>query len=205
MSQLKLKKNNKSYKAYVDEVYIGFIYRSDFDKLGFDKSEIDDLYESEISDSVVDKLRDIVIYRAFDKAVEYATVQECCASDVSFKLRKKNIPDYAIQEAVTLMYEYNYFNDERYVESYTRSYMAQKSRSLIEKELSMKNLSVDNLRDIIEQVYEDEEKDEDEVIERLLEKKFKNQDLSDEKVKRRAMAFLVRHGFSFDKINNHLT
>lgn len=205
MSLLKLEKYNKSFKTYVDDEYMGIIYRADFEKLGVDKNEVDKLYQKEIDDQGIQKLKEIVIYKAFDKAVEYATQTECCSSDVSYKLRKKNVPDYAITEAVKLMYEYNYFNDQRYAESYIRSYMSTKSKSLIEKELAYKNLDIDNISEIIEQVYADEDKDEDSIIDRLLERQFGSQNLDDMRVKRRAMSFLVRHGFSFDKINKHLT
>ena len=103
------------------------------------------------------------------------------------------------------MYEYNYIDDRRYAEAFARSYIKSKSKSLIKKELEMKGVSFDGFDELIDRVYEDEGINEDKAIEELLRKKFSGQDMNDEKVKRRAMGLLVRHGFSFEKINNHLT
>ena len=57
----------------------------------------------------------------------------------------------------------------------------------------------------MDEVYEDESMDENAAIEDLMRRKYSGQDLSDEKVRRRAVNFLLRHGFSFDQINNYLT
>ena len=58
---------------------------------------------------------------------------------------------------------------------------------------------------MIDDVYADENVTEEDVIRGLLEKKYRNMDLDDIKIKRRAISFLSRHGFTYDKINNYLT
>ena len=58
---------------------------------------------------------------------------------------------------------------------------------------------------ILDEVYADNSLSDEEIIASLIERKFRGQDLSDEKVKRRVAQFLVRRGFTFDKINNYLT
>ena len=58
---------------------------------------------------------------------------------------------------------------------------------------------------MIDSVYEDEDITEDDVIEILLNKKFTKEQLTDIKIKRRAMSYLARHGFSYEAINNYLT
>ena len=69
----------------------------------------------------------------------------------------------------------------------------------------MKSISVSDIDRLMDEVYEDEGMSEDDTIRELLDKKFRGYDLSDEKVKIKAMNLLIRHGFSFDKINNYLT
>ena len=207
MNHLKVRKKNKSFQTYVNDEYIGILYRADLKGVGIkiavdeEQSELD----FEISDENVIKLKNIVTDRAFDKAVAYASVTECCEYDVRMKLKRKDVPEYAISDALEMMYEYNYINNERYAESYIRCYFRKKSRSLIKKELSIKNVLVDNLEEILDRVYEDEGMSEDECIQELLDRKFRGMDLSDMKVKTKAMNLLIRHGFSFDKINNYLT
>lgn len=206
MNHLRVKKKNKSFQTFVNEEYTGILYKSDFGDIGIKPKELEaDELDFEITDENVIKIRNIVTDRAFDKAVQYASVTECCEYDVRIKLKRKDFPEYAVSGAVEMMYEYNYINDERYAESYIRSYFKKKSRSLIKKELSMKNIDVPDIDRLLDEVYEDEGVSEDDTIKALLDKKFKGYDLSDEKVKMKAVNLLIRHGFSFDKINNYLT
>ena len=209
MNHLRIKKRNKSFQTFINDEYVGMLYRSDFEKIGIKMKTRDDQDSEELNFDITDdnvvRIMNVVRDRAFDKAVSYASVSECCAYDVRLKLQKKEFPEYAIAETIEMMYEYNYLNDERYAESYIRCYFQKKSRSLIKKELDMKNIKVDDIEHILDTVYEDEDMSEDDAIRSLLEKKFKDRDLSDEREKRRAMNLLVRHGFSFDKINNYLT
>ncbi|MBR6402428.1 MAG: regulatory protein RecX [Eubacterium sp.] len=209
MNHLRIKKRNKSFQTFINDEYVGMLYRSDFEKIGIKMKTRDDQDSEELNLDITDdylvRIMNVVRDRAFDKAVSYASVSECCAYDVRLKLQKKEFPEYAIAETIEMMYEYNYLNDERYAESYIRCYFQKKSRSLIKKELDMKNIKVDDIEHILDTVYEDEDMSEDDAIRSLLEKKFKDRDLSDEREKRRAMNLLVRHGFSFDKINNYLT
>ena len=207
MISVRLVRFGKAFKAYSDDEYMGIIYKADFEKLGLDidAKTLSKESEHEIADDRLDVLKDIVTYHAFDKAVAYAATTECCESDVRFRLRFRDYPDYAIDGTVELMYEYNYIDDRRYAEAYARTYALSKSKSLIIKELEMKDVSFDGMYELIDGVYEDEDISEDKAIEELLRKRFSGQDMNDEKVKRRAMGLLVRHGFSFEKINNHLT
>ena len=201
MIYLDVKLKGKSYKIYNDQTYIGFLYRSDFNKL--DIPTPSDLLE--VSEEKYEEIRKAIIYRAFDKGVSYLADSERSAYDVSLKLRMKDFPEYAIEEAIELLYEYNYLNDRRFAESYIRSYMSSKSKSMIRKELSKRHINLPDLDELFSEVYTDEEVDEASVIEELIRKKYGGQDMSDEKVKRRAVSFLLRHGFSFEQINNYLT
>lgn len=208
MSYICLKKKNKAYQIFVDDEYIGFIYSSDFPDIGLNARDFDDdydIYELETEEDIVSKFKNIITDRTFEKAVALATTSECCREDIFFKLKRKDYPEYAIEAAIDMMYEYNYLNDKRYAECYIRSYMKTKSKKAIEKELEMKKLYIPALGEFIDRVYEDEGMSEEKTIEKLLQSKYRGQDMSDPKVKKRAMGLLIRHGFSFDQINNYLT
>ena len=204
MSVIKVVKKDKSYRVYADDEYYGILYKSNLKEL--------DLYAPEgeyyIEDVSADRLEDIkalVIKRAFDKAVTYVTTCECSSGMIRSKLRLKNFPDYAIDTCINMMYEYNYLNDARFIESYASCYMNTKSRFLIERELRTKGVDMSESEHILDEVYADNSLSDEEIIASLIERKFRGQDLSDEKVKRRVAQFLVRRGFTFDKINNYLT
>ena len=205
MSSLRIVKKNKSYSVYHDDSYIGFIYKKDFKDLAIRFSEEGEFFIEDTSPETIEDIKALIIRRAFDKAVGYAAVSESTGSVIRSKLRLKKYPEYAIDAAIDLMYSYNYLNDDRYIESYVRCYISGKSRYLIEKELQSKGLDISDKGHIIDAVYEDMGMNDGEVISALVKKKFRGQDLEDEKVKRRVISFLIRHGFSFDKINNYLT
>ena len=208
-----IKKDKKIYKLFGEEGYFAFIYRSDMKDFGIKlpkKSDDEDEFsDSEISVSLdedtVERITDLCVRRAFDKGADYLSISEQCAYDIRFKLLKKDYPDSVISRAIIMLKEYGYLNDGRFAESYTRSYMGSKSREAIIRELDHKCPGLDDICGIVDQVYQDYDCDEDEVIKNLIEKKFRGQDMSNERVRRRAMNLLLRHGFSFDKINKHLT
>ena len=206
-----IKKEKKLYKLFNEEGYFAFLYRSDLKEFGiklpkFNDDEAQDVeLSAELDDDVIEKIIHLSVSRVFDKGADYLSISEQCAYDLRFKLLKKGYPDSVISDALALLKEYGYLNDARFAESFTRSYMKTKSRDAIVRELSHKSLDLDDIYGIVDQVYEDNDCDEDEVISNLIEKKFRGQDMSDERVRRRAVNLLLRHGFSFDKINKHLT
>ena len=205
MSVIKAVKKNKSYSIYADDEYYGFLYKRDLKELSLDVSDRDEFYVEDVSEDTLEDIKALVIRRAFDKAVGYATTCECSSGMIRNKLRLKFYPDYAIDSCIQMMYEYNYLNDERFIESYARCYMNSKSRFLIERELRSKGVDLSEVERILDEVYADNNLSDEEIIASLIERKFRGQDLNDERVKRRVAQFLVRHGFTFDKINNYLT
>lgn len=210
MKYLEIKCFDKYFDIFLDEEYIGFLYRRDF--MGFAGGKYDKAIKAmmrgdvlsmdDITDEDAQYLRDLIIDKAFNKATYYASVVECSPKTISTKLSNKRFPEYAIDAAIEMMYSYNYLNDGRFVESFVRSYIRTKSRRLIETEISMKGISPEDYSEIIDQVYEDEGLSVDEIIANLVHKKFGNVDLRDEKVKKKVISFLLRHGFSFENIND---
>ena len=205
MSSLRIVKKNKSYSVYHDDSYIGFIYKKDFKDLAIRFSEEGEFFIEDTSPETIEDIKALIIRRAFDKAVGYATVSECSSGIIRNKLRMKYYPDYAIDACIEMMYDYNYINDERFVESYTRCYLNSKSRYLIERELETKGIDLSDKKHILDEVYAEIELSDEDIIASLVERKFRGQDINDEKVRRRVVSFLIRHGFTFDKINNYLT
>ena len=110
-----------------------------------------------------------------------------------------------IDDVIETLYREKYLDDKRYAESYIRCYAKSRSRELIVRELEYRGISGEWMQDLLDEVYEDEAIDKNEVIRSLIEKNYRNQDLTNEKVKRRVAAFLIRKGFSFSDINSYLT
>lgn len=209
--RLVIPKRNKYYKTYINDAFVGCLYLRDFENVGLKKpseckeTEDGEIIYYDIPDVVVEDIEDVIYLRAFDKAVDLLSRIEMSASGIRTKLRLKDYSDGIIDKVIDELYSRNYLNDFRFVESYVRSYMRSKSRSLIVRELENIGIDTSECSAVIDGVYEDENVTEDAVVEELLSKKFTKEQLTDIKVKRRAMSYLARHGFSYDVINNYLT
>jgi Uncharacterized protein conserved in bacteria len=212
--QLKLIQNNRVryYRAYIDEVYIGPVYTSDLTKaeIDIDTAEehtegTDRILQIEVSEMVYERLYSIIYSKAFDKYAALLAGAEYSSYDIRYKMKRKEYSDRVINDVIDTLYKEKYLDDRRYAESYIRSYSKSKSRGLIVKELEYKGITGDWMQDLLEEVYSDESINKEDVIKNLIEKKYKGQDLKDEKVKRRVAAYLIRKGFSFSDINSYLT
>lgn len=181
------------------------IYKNKSKTAAYETVDEEEIVLDDISDAIVEDIEELIYLRAFDKSLDYLSRSEVSASGIRSKLRLKDYSDGIIDRVIEELYSRNYLNDNRFVESYVRSYMRSKSKRLIVKELENIGIDISECSDAIDGVYEDEGITEDEVIEELLKKKYTKEQLTDIKVKRRAMSYLARHGFSFDAINNYLT
>lgn len=212
--QLRLIQSNRFryYRAYIAEVYIGPVYSNDLKKAEIDEDEMcasqegsETVYTADITEAEGERLYSIVYSKAFDKYAALLAGAEYSAFDIRYKMKRKDYCEKVIDDVIETLYKERYLDDRRYAESYIRSYSRSKSRGLIVRELEYKGIGGDWLDDVLDEVYEDEEIDKNEVIKALIEKNYRGQDLKDEKVKRRVAAFLMRKGFSFSDINSYLT
>ena len=188
MKYLKIKHIKTKYMIYIDDECIGPLYQSDVNQL-----DISD--ESEISDETADKINECIYRRASNYIMNLLEKSEIAVNDVRFKLTYKGFNDDITERVIAMLYEYNYLNDERYAEVYTRKYCKQKSRRMIERELKQKGIDISSVEHILDETFEEQEIDEEEVVKRLIEKKYGNPDLSDEKTRMKVMSYLARRGF----------
>ncbi len=198
MAYIELKRISNHFMAYVDSEYIGPIYKSDAVK--FDIPESGDIPESSVME-----LRNIIYKRAANKAMNILAVREASKGDIISKLKLKNYTESTISDVIDMLYFYNYLDDRRYIESFVRSNMEKKSRSLIRQELSMKNVDMSLVDEIIDKLFFENDIDADTIIRETIEKKFSGQDFSDEKVKRRIIAYMSRRGFNPGEVYRFLT
>ena len=188
MKYLKIKHIKTKYMIYIDDECIGPLYQSDVNQL-----DISD--DSEISDETADKINECIYRRASNYIMNLLEKSEIAVNDVRFKLTYKGFNDDITERVIAMLYEYNYLNDERYAEVYSRKYCKQKSRRMIERELKQKGIDISSVEHILDETFEEQEIDEEEVVKKLIEKKYGNPDLSDEKTRMKVMSYLARRGF----------
>ncbi len=105
-----------------------------------------------------------------------------------------------LEEAIMYVKSFHYINDEQYAIDYFSCYEDRKSLKKMEMELLQKGISKDIIRDAIAKWQENGgQSDELEQIEKLLKKKHYHPDC-EEKEKYKIYAFLLRKGYTLEKI-----
>ena len=122
----------------------------------------------------------------------------------SFELVSKLKRDYSEEVALKVtdkMKTLGLINDESFARKYTEELLNSKCYSKYRAKLELLKKGID--KDTINDILSNFEIDEEENIRNLLEKKYKNA-FTDEKIKRRAVAFLQRQGYKFENIRRIL-
>lgn len=151
-----------------------------------------------------EKLQEILfdsdLKRAKEKAFCILELRDHSKFELVSKLKKFFSENIAVA-AADKMQDLNLINDANFSKKFARELLLSKhfSKYRAKFELSKKGIS----SDLIEETLEDFEVDEIEIIRELVEKKYKNA-FSDERVKRRAVAFLQRQGYKFENIRQVL-
>lgn len=109
-----------------------------------------------------------------------------------------------VDEAIDYVKSFRYLDDDRFARDYITYHMSMRSRNRIIQDLVQKGIGKDILMPIMEEIYEKagSESGEDvelEQIQKLLIKKHYDKDM-EYKDKQKIMAFLMRRGYSMDKI-----
>ncbi|MCR5291735.1 MAG: recombination regulator RecX [Eubacterium sp.] len=197
MAYIILKHVGNQYRAFVDDIYMGPLYRSDL-------SSNDIPEEGDIPDSKVDAIKDIVYRRAANSSMIILSKREASKGDIESKLRLKGYTDETISRVVDMLYSYRYLDDRRFIESFIRSNMTKKSRSMIRKELSDKDMDMTMAEEILDEMLSENEIDSEDIIKDILERKFGGPGPKDEKEKRRIISYLARRGFKPGEVLKYL-
>ncbi len=198
MYYIRLVSKKNLYFTYIDEQYAGPLYAGDVRKLGLP-------LEGVVREEGLASIQSLIYKRAFNKACSLLSVTELCAADIRFKLKLRDYPSSVIDAVIQELYDCRFLDDRRYAEQFIRCYAHKKSKALILRELSSKEISVLGLEELADEVYEEEGLQEDAVIRNLLQNRFSGYDLKDEKIQRKIYSFMQRRGFSPNQIKNCLT
>lgn len=146
-----------------------------------------------------DDLREIIALsnerRAKEKALWLISYRDHSKKELADKIKRTYDEDSA-EKAVDRLEELGLVNDESFARRYAEQLLFSKhmSKRATARELAFKGID----RDIIDDILDEIDIDTHEQIRAVLDKKYRN--LSDEKIKRRAVAALQRLGHSWDDI-----
>lgn len=133
---------------------------------------------------------------AFDKAVNLLAFKDRTTQEITNRLKENGYSSDEIEETVEKLSYYGYLNDENYTISYIKDNTSKKGKKLIANELSHKGIQ----KDIISDILSNSEIDDVSTIRDIMERRYKDADLNDEKVYRRLVGFFLRRGFSYENV-----
>ena len=162
-------------------------------------------------EEVTDLLQKIQDRRFFEQAITYLSCRDYSKKELSDKLVGKAYRKNAAgcnretfkesaERACNRLEELGVLNEERFARSFAEELIRNKkiSKRGLYQELTRKGVR----REIAESIIEEMEIDPEASIRELLETKYRNRDLNDEKDKRRTIRALQRLGYSFSEIKS---
>ena len=190
----KSKKNKERIAVYVDNQYCFSISEADYISLN--------LYEEkELTKEDIENVKYNVNFKAAkSSAVKYISLRVRTGKDVRFKLNNEGFESETVEKVIEELQSIGYVNDKIYAQKYVfdRSKLKPMAKKMLRYELLSKGVE----DTIINEVLDGWEVDEYDVAETLFKRKFGKYDLSDEKVRRKAISFLLHRGYSFELIDS---
>ena len=117
------------------------------------------------------------------------------------KLQENGYPEEIVQCAIYYVKSFHYVDDYRYACTYIRYHQSDKSRLQLKMKLYERGVA----SELIEQALEDEySAAEEQLIDRLLEKKHYDADIMDQKEKQKIYQYLMRRGFRSESIRRRM-
>jgi len=182
-------------KVYIDEEFAFVLYRGELRRYHIGLGE-------EISQADYDEImHDVLPKRAKLRAMNLLKGREYTTKQLYRKLQEGYYPEAVISQALDYVAGFCYTDDLRYAETYISDHENSRSRRRIEQDLL--NRGID--REILRQAWlRWEEKggvqDEMALINRLLEKRGYDFGKADDRERQKMYGFLMRKGFSGDKV-----
>lgn len=136
-----------------------------------------------------------------DAALNIITYKDRTGYELEKKLKEKGYTEDEIAAVTEKLAEYRYIDDERYALRYAKDRSLNRGTRVIRMEL--KNKGVDDV--FIARAMDELDTDEVDTVLSLLNRRYPEADLSDEKTRNRIYGFLLRRGFSYETISKALS
>ena len=188
-------KRVKHYLTYLDQSLTGPLYHNELKELELKIPEDGQSICMDIDEKMADLIFERVSAHAYSKAISLLATAEYSQQEIRYKLQFRNYSQEVIDQVIHVLYEMHALDDRRYAEAYIRAYIRKKSRDLIEKELDLKNLSGFDFDSLYHQVSDDEGVSEEDALRKIFDKKYKDTDFSDEKLRNRCLRYFASKGF----------
>ncbi len=182
-------------KIYIDSKFAFVLYKGE---LRLYQLRVGSIIEEDTYDEIQEK---ILPKRAKGRCLNLLKNKDYTEKQLRDKLKEGYYSEKIIEEAIAYIRSYHYIDDEKYALQYAEYHLQNRSRRRIENDLQKKGIE----RNMITQVFLQLEENgivgnEMEQIEEWLCKKHYSADSHNQKEKQKLFSFLLRKGFSADKI-----
>ena len=181
-------------KVYIDQEFAFVLYKGELRLYQLAEGK-------EITQRTYDELMNVVLpKRAKLRAMNLLQKRSYTEKQLRDKLKEGFYPEKIMDAAIEYVKSFRYIDDYQYAVDYITCYESRKSRKKLETELIMKGVSKTVIADAFRE-WENLGGSQDEIamIKELLEKKHYSPEC-DMKEKNRIYAFLLRRGFSIEKV-----
>ena len=185
--------HTKKTRVYIDEEFAFVVYPQDIRKYSLKENmELSEIIYRQI-------MEETIIRRAKQKAMALLQKSDRTEKELSFKLKQAEYPQIAIDYAIEYVKNYNYIDDNRYLEQYISYKKRTKSMRVMEMELRQKGISKEQIQEQMEK-----EAVTDEIaIEKAIRKKIGQKEQLTFEEKQKIASYLYRKGFTEKDIRTY--
>lgn len=157
---------------------------------------------SQITDDTYQKImQEVLSKRAKSRCMHLLQTRDYTRKKLSDKLKQGEYPESIITEALEYLTSYGYLDDTRYARNYISYHIQDRSRKKIEMDLIKKGISRTDIQNVFHELMEEGLEDNEEpLIQKLLIKKHFSTAEASLQEQQKMISFLLRKGFSMDKI-----
>ncbi|MCR4896887.1 MAG: recombination regulator RecX [Lachnospiraceae bacterium] len=187
--------NKSRSRVFLDGEYAFVLYKGELNR--FHIREGEDLSE----ESYAQIMNEVLPKRAKLRAMNMLQSKSYTEAELARKLREGGYPENIISDTLTYVASYGYTDDVRYAADYIRYHCKDRGRRRLLMELQRKGVSEDSFEKAWQECEElGLTEDEDASLRMLLQKKHYKPEQADEAMRRRIVSYLLRRGYSMDRI-----
>jgi regulatory protein len=157
--------------------------------------------DAELSDEVYCEIRDQILKkRALTRSEYLLGKKNYTARELSQKLEEGYYPEEVVSHVLRLLTDYGFINDLHYAQRYVELQGTRKSSRQMRLELTRKGIDAG----VLEQVFLEAGDTETAALQKLVEKRCKNADLTDPKEWNKQLRYLLGKGFAYEQVKEIL-
>lgn len=181
-------------KVYLDDSYAFFLYSAEIKRFKLCLNE-------EISQITLNEIyENVLLPRCRNKLISLLEYKDRTTQEAKERLLREGYPEEIVNRVLLWAEEYHFLDMNRFATGYVKNNAGKKGSRLLRLELNRRGVEKELAEELLTEVKEKEE----EQIEAIFFKRFRNLDLSEEKQRMRVIRYFLRNGFSYEDVQKVL-